>query len=107
MNIQNEAIDVCRLFNIKGELEDFSVFTDGHINTTYMLAFSEDDEVKKYLVQGINTHVFKNPPTLMENIVNVTEFLRKKYRFILGYLIRQQCLKPTKWNSFLNALTMS
>ena len=78
MNIQNEAIDVCRLFNIKGELEDFRVFTDGHINTTYMLAFSEDGEVHKYLVQGINTHVFKNPPTLMENIVNVTEFLRNK-----------------------------
>ena len=36
-----------------------------------------------------------------------TEFLRKIFRFILGYLTRQQCPKPTKWNSLINALTMS
>lgn len=78
MDIKNEAIEVCRLFNIEGEPSNFKVLTDGHINTTYFLAFKKSEKIYKYLVQGINTHVFKNPHNLMENIVNVTDFLRKK-----------------------------
>ena len=34
MDIKNEAIEVCRLFDIEGEPVDFKIFTDGHINTT-------------------------------------------------------------------------
>ena len=78
MDIKNEAVEVCRLFNIEGKPVGFKVFTEGHINTTYFLEFKKDDKTFKYLVQGINTHVFKNPHNLMENIVNVTEFLRNK-----------------------------
>lgn len=78
VEIDNEIVKVCRHFGIKGEPLSQSVFTDGHINSTLLLEFSEDNETKKYLVQGINTHVFKNPEELMENIVNVTTYLRGK-----------------------------
>ncbi|MBO5937744.1 MAG: aminoglycoside phosphotransferase family protein [Clostridia bacterium] len=78
VNIDNDVLKVCRCFNIKGEAVSQSVFTDGHINTTQLVVFNDGDEDKKYLIQGINTHVFKNPEELMENIVNVTSYLRKK-----------------------------
>ena len=78
MDIKNEAIEVCRMFDIKGEPDEFEVFTDGHINTTYLLTFNNEDITDKYMVQGINTNVFKDPESLMENIVNVTDFLRNK-----------------------------
>lgn len=76
--IDNEIVKVCRHFGITGEAVSQSIFTDGHINTTLLLTFEQEDNQSKYLVQGINTHVFKNPEELMENIVNVTSYLRDK-----------------------------
>ena len=78
MDIKNQAVQVCRLFNIKGEPEQFEVITDGHINITYYISFRNEDNEDGYMVQGINTHVFTQPDLLMENIVNVTGFLRNK-----------------------------
>lgn len=79
--VSNETIiKVCRAFGIKGRLTGTKVLTDGHINTTVCAVFENGGEGKKYLVQKINTHVFKDPDALMQNIVNVTHFLRKKIR---------------------------
>ena len=79
-NIDNDIVRVCRYFGIKGEAVSQSCFTDGHINTTQLVVFNHNGVLKKYLLQGINTHVFKNPEELMENIVNVTSYLREKIR---------------------------
>ncbi len=78
MNYNTEIVDVCRNFGINGELVDLEVMHDGHINTTFVAFFNDGDEIKKYLVQGINTKVFKDPDRLMNNIVGVTSFLREK-----------------------------
>jgi len=48
-------------------------YGNGHINDTYVL-----DGKPKFLLQRINTNVFKNPEELMENIFGVTEHLKKK-----------------------------
>ncbi len=74
--LEKEIIEVCRHFNIEGEFYSLDTFTDGHINSTYLVIFVDKARFKKYLVQGINTHVFKNPAELMENIVGVTDYLR-------------------------------
>ncbi len=47
-------------------------FGNGHINSTFIL------ENPKRILQRINTSIFKNPEELMENIVAVTDFMRKK-----------------------------
>ena len=52
----------------------------GHINSTYTLYFDQGSSVKRYLLQEINTHVFKNPIQLMENIEKITTFLSEKVR---------------------------
>ncbi len=63
------------LYNI---MEQFEIGTkivpygSGLINGTYFV------DVPKVLLQRINSDVFKDPEALMENIVNVTEFLKKK-----------------------------
>lgn len=51
---------------------DAKPYGNGHINDTYILADS------KHILQKINTNIFKNPDELMQNILNVTEFLKKK-----------------------------
>ncbi len=78
MSIQSEIKVLAKHFGIDGEIIDFSVYTDGHINSTYRATFEKDGAAEKYVVQGINTHVFKNPDELMENIVNVTKYLKQK-----------------------------
>lgn len=71
---------VCRSFGINGELIETKTLTDGHINTTVLAVFENGGQKEKFLVQKINTNVFKNQNALMQNIVNVTHFLRKKIR---------------------------
>lgn len=75
---EKEIVKVCRCFGVKGEMVSQSIFTDGHINITLLVVFEDKGKTKKYLLQGINTHVFKNPEELMQNIVNVTTYLREK-----------------------------
>ena len=52
--------------------EDISIYGNGLINDTYIT------EQGDYLLQRINTNVFKDPVLLMENIEKVTSYLRVK-----------------------------
>ncbi len=61
--------EILKKFDTKSAI---SRYGNGHINDTYCTTNSE------YILQRINTNVFKEPDKLMENIVRVTEFLRKK-----------------------------
>lgn len=72
--------NVCRNFLIEGEYLSSEIVTTGHINTTYVVYFKTDGEVKDYILQKINTYVFKNPIEVMDNISNITEYIRKKIK---------------------------
>lgn len=76
----NVDIDkIIELYGFSGTFNGVEIIRNGHINSTFVLGFShEDGSCSKYLVQRINTFVFKQPEKLMQNIVGVTEFLRKK-----------------------------
>ncbi len=90
----NKKIEnICRQFGITGEYSSFELVTNGHINTTYKVYFIRDGEIKDYILQRINTYVFKNPVEVMDNIVGLTEYIRAKIkstgisakRFVLHY----------------------
>lgn len=61
-------------FPFEGELSEVTPISEGLINTTLKADFSE----KTYILQKINTNVFKNPDELMSNIISVTDFLADK-----------------------------
>ena len=64
-------------FGFEGEYTGYRVSNDGHINNTFVVDFKNaDGSDVSYLIQLINTNVFKNPDELMENIVGVTAYLR-------------------------------
>ena len=66
-------------FKFDGKFRTFERFGNGHINDTYRLSFDRPEgRVDRYIVQRINTDVFKNPGALMENVFMVTDFLRNK-----------------------------
>ncbi len=67
--------DVLDNFNFKGDLVDCCKFGSGHINLTYLVTYEENGKKRCYVVQKINTNVFKNVDNLMENIFSVTGYL--------------------------------
>lgn len=70
---------ISEAFSLQGEFTGYEKINNGHINSTYTLFFEENEKVKKYVLQKINTGIFKNPDGLMSNIVSVTSHIRKKY----------------------------
>lgn len=62
--------EICSQFDIETDIQSYG---NGHINDTYLC---ETDP--KFILQRINTNVFKEPENVMENIVNVTRFLSEK-----------------------------
>lgn len=72
--------EVCQRFNIVGEYQSFEVINSGHINTTYRVFFMRNGNVKDYILQRVNTYVFQDPVSVMENIALVTEFIRAKIK---------------------------
>lgn len=74
--------EVCAQFGIKGEYRYYKVINSGHINTTYCVYFFRDGEIKDYIVQRVNTYVFKNPVEVMQNISEVTEYIRTKIKAV-------------------------
>ncbi|MDD6176159.1 MAG: aminoglycoside phosphotransferase family protein, partial [Firmicutes bacterium] len=66
-------------FQFEGDPIYVEPFGCGHINATFAVYFkSETRPPRRYILQRINTNIFCDPDGLMENIVNVTAFLRKK-----------------------------
>lgn len=79
LNLDEVREKVAMQFALEGELKELSVFGNGHINDTLRATCElADGRTKRYIVQRMNDGIFKNPDELMENVMNVTSFLRKK-----------------------------
>ena len=96
-----EAIEnIITAFAIEGELQEYIPYGKGHINDTFRLMFRESHNSRYYILQRINRKVFKKPEELMENIVHVTEWLKKKIRESGGDVLRETLnIVPTKSGS--------
>jgi hypothetical protein len=64
-------------FNTEGEDFEISNFGSGHINDTYLVKSSTDTH-PGYLLQKINSFVFKNIDGLMNNMLFVVNHLKQK-----------------------------
>ena len=70
--------EVISQFNIDGKCIDISTINKGNINSTYICTYMMNNgEIKKYIVQKINTTVFKEPYKLMKNIEGITKWIEK------------------------------
>lgn len=58
-------------FDILGEVTSVKIYGSGHINTTYRVNTTEE----VYILQKVNTSIFKNMEQLVENVAGVTEYL--------------------------------
>lgn len=65
-------------YNIPGQLISIKKCNTGNINTTFIIEYDNNGNRQRYLIQKINTNIFKNPNVLMNNIYNVTKYLKTK-----------------------------
>ena len=88
--------DVFSVFDTHDTASDFQPIIAGHINHTYaVLVFGE--EKPKYILQKINTDIFKNPDQLISNIKGVCAHIRNKVIEREGDPLRETLtLIPTK-----------
>jgi Ser/Thr protein kinase RdoA (MazF antagonist) len=70
-------------------------YGNGHINDTFLVVAD-----KRYILQRMNTAVFPRPVELMENIVGVTEHIRRKTEALGGDVARcSLSVIPTRDNA--------
>ncbi len=74
-NLVMEAIDN---FQFEGEFQTYKSIEQGYINGTYCVSFKQNDLIKRYILQSINTNIFANPYELMSNIEKITCHIKKK-----------------------------
>ena len=82
-------------FDLPGVFSSGASFGSGHINDTYRLDYTARGDRHSYVLQRINTAIFRDPDRLMENILRVTQHQRTKlvesgadeiHRRVLEYL---------------------
>ena len=70
------AEDILRAFGLSFNTVSLQQIGSGHINRTYLLSTQSEE---KYILQNINTHVFKDPYAIANNIKAVADYLKKNY----------------------------
>ncbi len=65
-------------FGITGTIAHTEEIHSGNINRTFLVAVHNGDEQREFVFQRINTFVFKQPEEVMDNILKVTEHIKRK-----------------------------
>ncbi len=78
-------------FRTEGTFLSGYSFGPGHIHDTYRINTAEK-ESDDYILQRLNTNVFKDIPALQENIERVTSHLRLKIAQLPGSDVKRECL---------------
>lgn len=84
---REELLRIAEYFSADGAPSDVRPAGNGHINDTYLVEYQEPDACSTgsndskspsvCILQRINDKVFRSPESLMDNIIRVTDHLRK------------------------------
>ena len=72
MTDQATVSNIASRFSIYGSYLESCPYGSGHINDTFVAAFSQAGARARYILQRINHRIFKDPEALMDNILRVT-----------------------------------
>lgn len=73
---QKMAREAALKFTHSDSIADCVPYGNGHINDTYLVTAPHMRGEDVFILQKINTHVFRNPEEVMENMVGVTNWIR-------------------------------
>lgn len=66
-------------FAVQGHCIEVQEIVTGHINSTFCATFQQDDgSSRRFILQAINSRVFKNPHAVMRNVETVTRHINDR-----------------------------
>ncbi len=78
-SLEEKLKRIGEIFRLKGKFYSYTTLTSGNVNGTYRVYYlSAEKALKIYVIQRINSYVFRNPEQIMSNIEAVTSHIRKK-----------------------------
>lgn len=89
--------DIFNCFKADGTFCKGEPYGSGHIHDTFRIETSEKNK-DDYILQRLNSRIFKNIPELQHNIERVTIHLRNKISQIPGSDIKRECLSLVQSN---------
>lgn len=72
-----DLLEIAGFFKLNGEACSYRPYGSGHIHDTYLLE-TKDAEIHRYILQRMNTFVFKKPDAVQENIWRILSYLKKQ-----------------------------
>lgn len=100
MNETNEIKELFKHFDKAATNPEVRKLTSGHINRSFLVT----DRNRKFVLQEVNTEVFKDAMQISQNILNVSSHLkRKKYPYPVLNLLsfsNGEILLSSKWRIF-------
>ncbi|RAM52434.1 MAG: aminoglycoside phosphotransferase [Hapalosiphonaceae cyanobacterium JJU2] len=76
LDIDN-LIHIANQFTLQGKVKTVQTFGSGNINDTFLVTLDCSDE-KYFVLQRINTQVFRQPQLIMQNMCTFTEHVRNR-----------------------------
>ena len=78
--MRDKVIDLCNEFGLEGDFVGFKSLNGGHINSTFLVRFEQNGKPKDFVLQKINKNVFSKPDEVMDNISNVTNYIKDRLK---------------------------
>ncbi len=103
--MKEKIIEIANNFNFKGNLDTIIENNQGNINKTYILTYIDKSKTNKYLLQKINSNVFKNPYLVMKNIELITNHITNKLKKMKDTTHKTLTIIKTKNNENLYTYT--
>lgn len=77
--VQQLVSNIGGQFAVQGSFISGEEIQSGHINSTYRVSYQQPDgSVRRYILQAINRHVFKDPYAVMRNVESVTRHINAR-----------------------------
>ncbi|BAY27987.1 aminoglycoside phosphotransferase [Calothrix sp. NIES-2100] len=73
----NNLIAIAQQFTLQGEVRDIQAFGNGNINDTFLVSV-DGTAGQRFVLQRINTQVFRQPELIMQNMCIFTEHVLEK-----------------------------
>ena len=69
--------DTAAAFNVEGKFLSCEAHGSGHIHDTYLLKTTGTKQNRQYILQRLNTYVFRKPEALQDNLHRILEYLHQ------------------------------
>lgn len=93
----DEVKQIIEQYDFVGELVDTDTHGCGHINDTFAVTYKDGEKLTRYILQRVNTNIFKDPEALMNNVAGVINHIKGKISAKGGDVLRETLtIVPTK-----------